>query len=257
MRRGGGSRWHPQCLDAPPLRQAQSSTPSTLTGGTATLLPVRTRFSSVVRLTGTPSAAAWRAPGLPPSAKPMVRCTPCAAGRSGALGSGRRRTAVRRRSGAGTRERRTGTDEPGRAEASGGRSRPRRRGCASRRRGPAGTGCRTRDRMPWPRSSALAASPGGYHGRSGRGSGEWTGSRSNAERCSRTIPYRRMLLPIWRSFTAMPRVGLNPAKRSIQAIHTKLPRTRHPIANSATICTPASCPASKSRLPSASLFSTA
>ena len=41
---------------------------------------------------------------------------------------------------------RTGTAEPGRAEASGGRSRPRRRGCASRCRGPAGTGCRMRDK---------------------------------------------------------------------------------------------------------------
>jgi hypothetical protein len=102
---------------------------------------------------------------------------PRAADRFGAPGSGRRRAAVRRRSGAGTRARRTGTDEPGRAEASGGRNRRRRRGCASRRRGPAGTGFRTRDRMPRLRSSACAASPGGRHGRSGRGSGGWTGSR--------------------------------------------------------------------------------
>ena len=120
--------------------------------------------------------------------------------------------AVRRRSGAGTRARRTGTDEPGRAEASGGRNRRRCRGCASRRRGPAGTGFRTRHRMPRLRSSACAASPGGRHSRSGRGSGGWTGSRLNVGRCSRTIPYRRMLLSIWRSFTAMPRVAAQPTK---------------------------------------------
>ena len=151
-----------------------------------------------------------------------------AADRFGAPGSGRRRAAVRQRSGADMRAPRTGTDESRRAEASDGRSRRRRRGCASRRRGPAGTGCRTRDRMPWPRSSAPAASPGGYHGRSGQGFGEWTGSRSNAGRCSRTIPYRRMLLPLWRSFMAVgPYRASGSTLQNVQlrAIHAKLPRT--------------------------------